>query len=732
MKIAAILNRDAQNLKIARLIKAFLRHGHNVDAYAVCQTQNNLYMCQDVECSIYNISILTKELVEQYDLLLAVPEISRDMHWLIDCNIYIIASDSSYIDEPNVGADLLFERGIGWRPALQGGHRAACARLIAGDPKHDIENYRNFTEDPKQLLFIDSGHYPFGAEGKTAVAHFILDVCKKFPEYHLIVKPRFLKSDTNVTHQNTLFLYDFIEKLSDGRLPENLTLLQEHRILEELIATSHTVITMYTTAYIDAAIQNKNLIILDNLPNEEHPELRIKTHWMLAREIMLDSGCLVDYREAIDKLPEGIPCAKSHIKKHIYSMGAINDKIIRSVEWFWEHYISQGKYPAPGEYFYDELDGSVKETITMEELKDLRKKNHLYCVERLFYKNASYSPKDNRISHYIDELEQSGTLHNTNIDILISNLSEKLLDFAPDIPKDKISQDYLMVQIVGSNKLEKIFMLDQNEVQNKIFYNYIAGRAYLIKGQYENASDRLHDYLNHYSPGASAKSLHDLPNYHISALYYCGLADMQLQHYDDAKQCFMECEKETNGNHIKAKEQLAIIQQMDSPQNATIRLLVMDVDGTLTDGSIHQSAEGEIFKSFHVKDGYGIHVLLPQHQIKSAVITGRSSPVTEYRAKELEIDAVMQNIPDKSDALHTLSQKLQIPLSETAYIGDDLNDLECIRLCGFSACPADAASAIKKEVDYICHATGGQGAVREWIDWIISHNQSQGKGENNQ
>lgn len=563
MKIAVILKRDSANFTIARLVSALLKHGHTVDGYALYQAPNHLYMFDDIEMPIQNASVLTKELLEQYDMLLTYPRVFQDLHWLMEVETYIVSFDSVYYDEPLGGTDLLIERGNGWRPTLLCGRRAETMYLVAGDPKHDTWNLQDIVEDPKQLLFIDTGHYPFGETGKREVAQFILNVCERFPEYQLVVKPRFLKTDKSVTHENLLFLYDFIREAADGNLPENLTLLEKHHTLEELIAASHTVITMYTTAYIDAAAQGKNLIILDNLPNEEHPELRIQTHWVPAREIMKGSGCLVDYREAINYLPHGIPCKQEHLKAHIYSSGNINDKIVRALEWLWEHYISLGKYPAPDTYFFDKLDGAINRTVSMDYLLTMRKKNYLYCVERYFYKNTVFFPADNRIADYIDELDSKGILQDTSIDELVSDICEKLLDYTPDIPKDSISQDYLLSQIVRSNQSERIFSLKREEVQNKVFYDYIAGRAHLNNGRYEEASRCLHQYLDGTEKHVSAQGLQDMPAYHLSGLYYCGLADMKLHHYAEAKECFLLCEKETNGNHRKAKEQLEIIEQIE-------------------------------------------------------------------------------------------------------------------------------------------------------------------------
>lgn len=151
-----------------------------------------------------------------------------------------------------------------------------------------------------------------------------------------------------------------------------------------------------------------------------------------------------------------------------------------------------------------------------------------------------------------------------------------------------------------------------------------------------------------------------------------------------------------------------------------IKVLVMDVDGTLTDGKIHISDEGEVFKSFNVKDGYGIANLY-KIDILPVIITGRKSKIVEYRAKELNIKEIYQGVHNKVDKLKYICEKYKISLKEVAYIGDDINDLECINICGISACPNDAAEEVLDSVDYICEKKGGEGAVREFINFISNN-----------
>ena len=151
-----------------------------------------------------------------------------------------------------------------------------------------------------------------------------------------------------------------------------------------------------------------------------------------------------------------------------------------------------------------------------------------------------------------------------------------------------------------------------------------------------------------------------------------------------------------------------------------IKMLVMDVDGTLTDGHIYIGAEGEMVKAFHVQDGYAIAHILPEKGIVPVIITGRSSRIVEQRAKELKIVHLHQGITDKLSKLKEVAAALGVTADEIAYIGDDVNDLDCIHYCGLTACPADAVPVVRKAVDYICERNGGSGAVREFIDKFVS------------
>ncbi len=151
-----------------------------------------------------------------------------------------------------------------------------------------------------------------------------------------------------------------------------------------------------------------------------------------------------------------------------------------------------------------------------------------------------------------------------------------------------------------------------------------------------------------------------------------------------------------------------------------IRLLLLDVDGVMTDGGLYFSNSGDEFKRFNSTDGYGI-TKLQQAGIKVGIITGRSSKIVKRRAKELKITEVYQNFQNKTDAYESIKKKLELTDTNIAYIGDDEFDLAVLECVGFSAAPADAMPVVKKQVHYVCTHGGGNGAVREVIDLILKN-----------
>ncbi len=149
-----------------------------------------------------------------------------------------------------------------------------------------------------------------------------------------------------------------------------------------------------------------------------------------------------------------------------------------------------------------------------------------------------------------------------------------------------------------------------------------------------------------------------------------------------------------------------------------IKLLLLDVDGVLTDGRIIYDSEGGETKSFDVKDGHGLK-LLQRAGIRVGIITGRQSVIVARRAEELGIELVYQGVKDKSLPFNEILQKLALVPEEIAYVGDDVVDLPIMRKVGFAATVADAVDDVKPFADMVTRLPGGRGAVREICDFIL-------------
>lgn len=149
-----------------------------------------------------------------------------------------------------------------------------------------------------------------------------------------------------------------------------------------------------------------------------------------------------------------------------------------------------------------------------------------------------------------------------------------------------------------------------------------------------------------------------------------------------------------------------------------IKCLVLDVDGVLTDGTIILDCCENELKSFHVRDGHGIKMLI-KAGICVALITGRHSEVVERRAKELGIEEIFQKCRDKTIAYKQLAEKYSLHDSEIAYVGDDIVDISVLKRCGFPITVADADAAVRPFARMITKKGGGRGAVREICDFIL-------------
>jgi YrbI family 3-deoxy-D-manno-octulosonate 8-phosphate phosphatase len=150
-----------------------------------------------------------------------------------------------------------------------------------------------------------------------------------------------------------------------------------------------------------------------------------------------------------------------------------------------------------------------------------------------------------------------------------------------------------------------------------------------------------------------------------------------------------------------------------------VKILFTDCDGVLTDNGVYYSSEGEVMKRFSIRDGMGVERLKNLCNVDTGIITGELSGSVKKRAEKLKIEHLYLGIKDKKSKLKEIMESTGLSAENIAYIGDDVNDLEIMELCGLTATPADGLSFVKEKVDFICSVKGGYGAFREFAELII-------------
>lgn len=149
-----------------------------------------------------------------------------------------------------------------------------------------------------------------------------------------------------------------------------------------------------------------------------------------------------------------------------------------------------------------------------------------------------------------------------------------------------------------------------------------------------------------------------------------------------------------------------------------VKLLILDVDGVLTDGQLYYTAEGEVIRTFFVGDGLGIRLLI-EAGVEVAIISGRNAPLVESRCRDLKIKYLYQGALNKKTALQDLLTKLNVAAEQTAFMGDDIIDIPILKAVGFASAPKNAHPDIIKYLHWQSEYKGGEGAVRELTDLIL-------------
>lgn len=564
MKVLYICGKDVYNIPAVNIIKKFQQRGHLVEVYSMYHEYIHIRMISEICNDIRDYQSLNEEKINEFDIIFSGQPIT-EINLFTNIRKYIFVFSTCYMDEPYSYGDFTFTQRDISNDIFNGKYKMEVINnnknnpsMAVGNPKFDDIEINNI--ESNVILIVDSGHYPYGNAAKLELAKLIVNISKSFKEYEILVKPRFLPDDKNVTHRNDDYLYPYIYKECNNIIPSNLNLLMEHTSLEELVNKSKVVITVYSTSYLDVAVAHKGGIIVDGLPSEEsvaHSNKHIKR----LKVIMEKSGCMRNYKEIISCLPEGLTCNEKHLNEMVYSTINVSDSIVKVVEYIFYNILNRNEFPCDGHFLYnDDLSNIIdSEMVTWEKVIHQRYKKRLFEFSNLIYR-ASDKLDFQEIIYYILDIEKKGVLLNKdNFESYQIEVKKKVSDYVIKnsniLMHNKIEQCYLLKIYYENGMLNQI---EEKDILCQEFFNYLMGKSQVSENP-QLAIHYLLKYLSQVNNNLFERTLADDIGRVISANFYLGVSLYKLGNGSEALSYFMKCQELTDGVHKKAGEYIAQI-----------------------------------------------------------------------------------------------------------------------------------------------------------------------------
>lgn len=498
MNVAVILGLDGSNYFLTGIVKELNRRGHKLTFYGRSLESVNIQMFMEFADEIKGLDVLDDEIasgkISRFNCALCAND--STFH-LLNTKLFIFTYSittifGTYLAE---GGDLMFTTGI---PCYERAIYEECAIVPVGNPKFDVVSKEISTDFKKQFLFVDSGHYPFGSEGKRVIAELMVKIAEAFPDFKLVIKPRFLENDTAVTHLNKNHIYKNIRDVCKGKIPKNLEMLDHYGNMQDLINESCTVICLYTSAYLDAVVQQRGLLIIDGIPSEDTLDMRNDFHWRIMRNDCGKTGCLVSYERVMDYLPQGLRVNEEAIADKLTYVGCTSAKAVDVIENVSDKIVNN-LMPKARIYLNDTIQESDNyETLDWNTIWKRRKKNFLQ-----YWFTRRIDAIDHRIDisdfeNWLKKLSDSEEIQKKDINSLIEMtgncLSECILQNRELLSESYINESYYMEEVLKTNPLMLIEECRKSS-SNKRYVNYYYARALLAVHQGPKAVVPICDYL---------------------------------------------------------------------------------------------------------------------------------------------------------------------------------------------------------------------------------------------
>lgn len=501
MNVLVLAHNDSDNIMISNILFEMQMRGYKIRIFSVFMDNRTNRMFKSLKCEINRVDKLSDADIEWCDCVLSALRAHINIGGLGD-KIFIkkyIFVYNHYIDKTwyTPGADFMFTCGY----TRKMDHIEDCASMAVGCPKDDSQQQViNSAISEKQFLFIDSGHYPFSHKGKRQVASLLLKICHKFPEYKLVVKPRFLPNESNMLHANLDHLYSVLIQLSNENLPVNLVLLNEHRDMQELIDQSDCVLMLCSSAYVDVALRNKPMIIIDGIDNDDKYELRNDIEYKNIYDLRKKSGCVVNCHEVLQYLPYGIKCSEAHLKKLVAYPKYASKRIVDVIDFVVTDFLRKGLFPRIQEYNYEDYKEKMAEDqqLNWDIILSKRIKNFgndtlnrfnrvIACIDKSEYINAI----DNEYSNYPTDVNGIN-----DFKAYLSSLYRKIVIANGNIlVNDELDQAELLRAMYESKDYVDLFAIDERYIKAKAAWHYYIGMIYLSENSREKGIDHLIDFI---------------------------------------------------------------------------------------------------------------------------------------------------------------------------------------------------------------------------------------------
>lgn len=564
IKIMCILGKDVHNKPVYQIYNEMIRRKYEVDVYAIYYEEIHLTLFKKDGIELHRLEEIKSSWdIEKYAFIYAaVPLCGFPI--FRTCKKYIFSTPTTYTREVYFCNDFNFMTKKIKKQILEneiwGVDQCNLMKItpcmISGSPMHEgLGLIRNKNEEV--ILFIDSGHFPFG--GKCEVAQTIKKIARALPKYTIRVKPRYLKGDRSVTHRNEDYLIDYLES---GDVYPNIEVVKEHTDLREELENCYLVICdTVTTSYIEAALANRKIILLSGFPNEESKDIT-KKRVERQEEVAELTKCVINYKDVLNYLPEGLVCSNEFIGEFIDRQTGISESIVDAMEYIYNEFISKNIFPKNTYYNIDSYIDEMKvdECLSWDSIIQRRYRSCLYDI-------SYYDARINGVLNFKPVVKAIEDTKNIVInektfgmvsDKIRSKLLELLIKNKQDVMKTALSQSYFF-ELLYTN--EKFYEIQEEEVLCNAYYKYLKAKEYSKDGNNQKCIELLNEYFAEVDRNEFDKTLADETSVKASGHYFRGISYFRINEYEKAKEELEICDKMWNGNHKKAKEYIEIILQ---------------------------------------------------------------------------------------------------------------------------------------------------------------------------